>query len=109
MKELTQAVALIERDLQTEQMDVEGERVMLANVDALNVIVRDVPAVIASRDYASKALDEATQEIVKLREALRRDNILTAAMAEIYATLQGRSSQPIASIVDGCRAELCRL
>jgi hypothetical protein len=45
----------------------------------------------------------------KIMDALKREKILTDAMCEIYATIQGRSLQSVRSIVDGCRAELCRL
>lgn len=55
----------------------------------------------------NRVVGELRTELEKLREAQRRDNILTAAMAEIYATVQGRSDQPIEKIVNGCRDELC--
>lgn len=56
----------------------------------------------------NRVVYELQAELKKLREAQRRDNILTAAMAEIYATVQGRSERPIEVIVNGCRDELCK-
>lgn len=51
---------------------------------------------------------EAADLIEQLAESKRRDDILTAAMCEIYATVQGRSTQSIERIVKGCRDELCK-
>lgn len=39
-------------------------------------------------------------------DMVRRESILVDAMAEIKATLEGTSAQPIEKIVSGCIAEL---
>lgn len=54
----------------------------------------------------NRVVSELRIELEKLRKSKRRDEILTEAMAEIYATIQGQSDQPIERIVDGCRKEL---
>lgn len=50
--------------------------------------------------------DDKRDEILM---ALRREKILTDAMCEIHASVEGRSAQTVADIVRGCMKELCDL
>jgi hypothetical protein len=45
----------------------------------------------------------------ELLMVLRREKILTDAMSEVHASIGGRSTQPLRSIVNGCMEELRNL
>jgi hypothetical protein len=47
--------------------------------------------------------------IARLSRHRQRDEILTSAMAEVKATCEGLSRQPITTIVRGCISELLRI
>ena len=64
-------------------------------------------------DYAVTSLGSCASDVLDLiaeNESLRRDarilDILVEAMAEVKATSDGNSDQPIADIVSGCLAEI---
>ena len=63
----------------------------------------DLIARTATRADLVDLLRQHDTEIVSLKQ---REDILVSAMAEIKATLEGTSTQPIQTIVDGCIAEL---
>jgi len=57
----------------------------------------------ASREELIELLRQHDTQLIALK---RREEILIAAMAEIKATDEGNSAQPIANILEGCIREL---
>lgn len=60
----------------------------------------------ATREELVELLRQHDTEIVKLK---KREDILASAMAEVKATDEGKSTQPISRIVAGCISELAAL
>jgi len=60
----------------------------------------------ATRDDLINLLRNQDAEIVRLKQ---REDILVAAMSEVKATSEGKSTQPISQIVAGCVSELAAL
>lgn len=60
----------------------------------------------ASREDLINLLRHQDAEIVRLKQ---REDILAAAMSEVKATSDGKSTQPISQIVAGCICELAAL
>lgn len=56
-----------------------------------------------------KKIRDLEQENESLRKDARLLNILVEAMAEVKATSDGNSDQPIADIVSGCLAEIATI
>lgn len=57
----------------------------------------------ATREELIELLRQQDAEIINLK---KREDILCAAMAEVKATDEGQSTQPISRIVAGCISEL---
>lgn len=62
-----------------------------------------------NRDMWKGQVERQTQEITKLRQEIRVMDVLAEAMAEVKATSDGESTQPIADIVAGCLVEIAEL
>ena len=63
---------------------------------------RPVPLGVTVERQAAK-IDKMQADLTELR---RRESILADAMAEIKASLEGTSGQPLMKIVEGCIHEL---
>ncbi|MDR6163536.1 hypothetical protein [Pseudomonas fluorescens] len=62
-----------------------------------------------NRDMWKGQVERQSEEIAKLRQEIRVMDVLAEAMAEVKATSDGESTQPIADIVAGCLAEIAAL
>lgn len=59
-----------------------------------------------NRDMWKGQVERQAEELALLRRELRVMDVLAEAMAEVKATSDGHSTQPIADIVAGCLAEI---
>ena len=66
----------------------------------------DLIARTATRADLVDLLRQHDAEIVRLK---KREDVLVSAMSEISATNEGKSTQPIHSIVSGCIVELAAI
>ena len=66
----------------------------------------DLIARTATRADLVDLLHQHDAEIVRLK---KREDVLVSAMSEISATNEGKSTQPIHSIVSGCIVELAAI
>jgi len=60
----------------------------------------------ANANLHKLSMDASCYEIQEMRKDARLLDILAEAMAEVKATSDGESDQPIADIVSGCLAEI---
>lgn len=77
---------------------------MLPNMSNAKLI--DLISRTATRQDLIDLLHQHDAEIVSLK---LREDILVSALAEIKATIEGTSEQPISHIIEGCIAELSAL
>lgn len=59
-----------------------------------------------NRDMWRGQVESQAEDIAKLRQEIRVTDVLAEALAEIKATSDGESTQPIADIIAGCIAEI---
>lgn len=59
-----------------------------------------------NRDMWKGQVERQAEDIAKLRHEVRVADVLAEALAEVKATSDGESTQPIADIVAGCIAEI---
>lgn len=83
---------------------------------SINVLKVCKPGYIGPANLMVVTLEDHEAEVAQLNaenESLRKDarllNILVEAMAEVKATSDGESDQPIADIVSGCLAEIAAI
>lgn len=62
-----------------------------------------------NRDMWKGQVERQAEELASLRSELRVMDVLAEAMAEVKATSDGESTQPIAGIVSGCLAEIATM
>lgn len=76
---------------------------------ALGKLMADNERLERNRDMWKGQVERQAEELVSLRSELRVIDVLAEAMAEMKATSDGESAQPIADIVSGCVAEIAAM